>query len=170
MVSLWHNGEMARPSGIAFMLAQLGAYTSERFAARLAALDLTPAQVGVLRVVGQHPGLSQQALAERTGALPSQVVRLVDDLEDRGLLERRRSTTDRRQHELHTPQDAAERLGRILSAVRDHDAEITDVLTAAEKRTLADLLAKLAAAHQLDPEAHRSFVTRRPRTEPTRES
>jgi DNA-binding MarR family transcriptional regulator len=70
---------VARPSGIAFLLAQLGSHASERFAARLAELDLTPAHLGVLRVVGQHPGLSQQAVSERTGALPSQIVRLIDE-------------------------------------------------------------------------------------------
>jgi DNA-binding MarR family transcriptional regulator len=154
---------VARPSGIAFLLAQLGSHASERFAARLAELDLTPAHLGVLRVVGQHPGLSQQAVSERTGALPSQIVRLIDELEERGLIERRRSTSDRRQHELHTRQDAKERLAQVLSAVRDHDAEITDGLTATEKELLAELLAKLAAARQLSPEVHQSYATRRPR-------
>jgi DNA-binding MarR family transcriptional regulator len=155
---------VARPTGIAFLLAQLGAYTSERFAARLAELDLTPAHVGVLRVVGQNPGLSQQGLSERLGALPSRIVRLIDELEERGLVERRRSQTDRRNYELYVAARAGERLGAVLAAVGEHDAAITDGLTAAEKQTLAELLSKVAARQGLNPEAHPSYSTRKPRS------
>jgi DNA-binding MarR family transcriptional regulator len=154
---------VARPSGIAFLLAQLGAHTSERFAARLAELDLTQAHVGVLRVVGQNPGLSQQALSERLGALPSRIVRLVDELEERGLVERRRSKTDRRNHELYVAETAGERLGAVLAAVGEHDAEITDGLTAREKQTLVELLGKMAASQGLNPEAHSAYGARGPR-------
>jgi DNA-binding MarR family transcriptional regulator len=155
---------VARPSGIAFLLAQLGAHTSERFAARLAELDLTPAHVGVLRVVGQSPGLSQQALAERLGALPSRIVRLVDELEQRGLVERRRSQTDRRNHELYVAESAGEKLGRVLATVGEHDTDITGGLTAAEKQTLAELLGKVAAHQGLNPEAHPAYAARRARS------
>jgi DNA-binding MarR family transcriptional regulator len=154
---------VARPSGVAFLLAQLGAHVSERFADRLAALDLTPAHVGVLRVVGQNPGLSQQALSERLGALPSRIVRLVDELEERSLVERRRSQSDRRNHELYVSESAGERLGAVLAAVGEHDAEITHGLTAREKQTLVELLGKMAATQGLNPEAHPAYGTRRPR-------
>jgi len=150
-----------RPSGIAFLLAQLGAHTSERFAARLAELDLTPAHVGVLRVVGQSPGLSQQALSERLGALPSRIVRLVDELEDRGLVERRRSQTDRRNHELHVAADAGDRLAAVLAAVGEHDTEMTRGLTAREKQTLAELLAKMATEQGLGGDVHPAYGSRR---------
>jgi DNA-binding MarR family transcriptional regulator len=155
---------VSRPSGIAFLLAQLGAHTSERLAARLAELDLTPAHVGVLRVVGQNPGLSQQALSERMGALPSRIVRLVDELEGRGLVERQRSRTDRRNHELYVAADAGERLGQILGVVREHDAEITAGLSAAETKKLTELLGKMAARQGLNPEVHPSYGARRTRT------
>ena len=151
---------MPRPSGIAFLLAQLGSHVSDRFAARLAALDLTPSHVGVLRVVGQNPGLSQQALSERMGALPSRIVRLVDELEERGLVERRRSVTDRRNHELYVAEGAGERLGEVLAVVGEHDAEITTGLTAREKQTLVALLGKVAAQQELNPEAHPAYRKR----------
>lgn len=152
---------MPRPSGIAFLLAQLGAHTSERFAARLRELDLTPAHVGVLRVVGQNPGLSQQALSERLGAQPSRIVRLVDELEDRGLVERRRSQTDRRNHELYVAADAGERLGAVLAAVGEHDTEMTRGLTAKEKQTLAELLTKVAKQQGLGGDVHPAYGSRR---------
>ena len=152
---------MPRPSGIAFLLAQLGAHTSDRFADRLSELDLTPAHVGVLRVVGQSPGLSQQALSERLGALPSRIVRLVDELEERGLVERRRSQTDRRNHELYVAADAGQRLQEVLAAVGAHDTEMTRGLTAREKQTLTGLLTKVAKEQGLDGDAHPAYGNRK---------
>ena len=152
---------MPRPSGIAFLLSQLGAHTSARFAERLAELDLTPEHVGVLRVVGQQPGLSQQALAIRMGALPSRIVRLVDELEERGLVERRRSAADRRNYELHTAADAGDRIGAVMAAIGDHDAELTRGLTGTERQALAELLGKIAADQGLNPEAHPAYGRKR---------
>ena len=141
---------MPRPSGVALLLSRLGAHTSGRFADRLAELGLRPEHVAVLRTVGQRPGLSQQAVATQLGTLPSRVVRLVDELEAQGLVERRRSQVDRRLHELYTPDTARDRLAEVMATVVEHDAETTRGLTAAEKRTLAGLLAKMAAEQGLE--------------------
>src|SRR5690348_15594609 len=87
--------------GVAFLLAQIGAHATERFAERIAALDLSPAQAGLLRAVASEPGRSQQAVAEQLGVQPSRFVALVDELEQRGAVERRRNATDRRLYALH---------------------------------------------------------------------
>jgi DNA-binding MarR family transcriptional regulator len=137
------------PSGVAFLLAQVGAHVSGAFAARLAELDLTPAHAGVLRIVGQNPGLSQQALADRLGAAPSRVVKLVDELEAKGLVQRRRSGTDRRTYELYVGEAAAGRVAEVRKVVSAHDAAVTKALTSAERDTLLALLGKMADAEGL---------------------
>ena len=86
---------------IAFLLAQLGAYAAERFGERAAALDFTRPQAGLLRLISREPGQSQQAVARRLGTPPSRLVALVDGLEQRGLIERRRNPGDRRNYALH---------------------------------------------------------------------
>ncbi|MDT7546237.1 MAG: hypothetical protein QOE99_2347 [Actinomycetota bacterium] len=134
---------------MALLLAQVGTHTARRFAARVAELGLTPAHVGVLRLVGQRPGLSQQALAESLGVVPSKVVLLVDDLEARKVVERRRDPTDRRQYALHLSADADEELARVRDVVRRHDEDITAGLTATERKQLLALLSKVAAAQGL---------------------
>jgi DNA-binding MarR family transcriptional regulator len=134
---------------VALLLAQVGTHTARRFAARVAELGLTPAHVGVLRLVAQRPGLSQQALAEALGVVPSKVVLLVDDLEARRVVERRRDPTDRRQYALHLAADADEELARVRDVVRRHDEDITAALTAAERKQLLALLSKVAAAQGL---------------------
>jgi DNA-binding MarR family transcriptional regulator len=148
---------MEPPSGLALILSQLGGQVSSRFAQRLAELDVTPAHVGVLRVVGQQPGIHQQALAGRLGAAPSRVVKLVDELEERGLVERRRSRTDRRQQELHLAADAQDRMAAIRAAVRAHDADIRGALTTPELETLLGLLRKVADGLGMDPEGHPGY-------------
>src|SRR6476646_7784052 len=90
----------SRSTRTAFLLSQLGALASARFAERTRDLGLTPSQAGVLRLLGRSPGLSQRSLADRLGAVPSRVVPLIDSLEARGLVERVRSSTDRRNYEL----------------------------------------------------------------------
>ncbi len=141
------------PSGVALLLAQLGGLAAAQFAARLAELDLTPPHAGVLRIVGQNPGLSQQAVAERLGAAPSRVVKLVDELAAKGLIERHRSASDRRNYELSIPKSAADRLGAVRRAVSQHDAALVAGLSQAEVKQLVALLAKVADSQGLTPGA-----------------
>src|SRR3954454_18908985 len=89
------------PRRIAFLLSQIGAHVSVRFAERCEELGLTPSEAAVLRLVGRTPGLSQRAIADRVGTVPSRIVTLIDGLEQRELITRTRSSTDRRTYELH---------------------------------------------------------------------
>lgn len=148
---------VTRPSGLALLLSQLGAYSAGELARRLAPLDLTPAHVGVLRVLALRPGINQQELAEAIGAVPSRVVKLLDELGDRGLVERRRSESDRRHHELHLASTARTTLDAVLATVVEHDREIGAGLTAPERRELVALLTKLSAARGIGGRGHPGY-------------
>ncbi|MDQ1642317.1 MAG: hypothetical protein QOJ90_1668 [Actinomycetota bacterium] len=143
-----------KPSGVAFLLSQVGARTSTRFAERLAELGLSPAHAQVLRIVGQSPGLSQRALSERLGSVPSRVVRLVDELEAKGLVQRRPDSTDRRNHELHLNEGAMEQLAAVRQVVTNHDAAVVAALEPAEVQTLIGLLGRIAESLDLKPDVH----------------
>ncbi len=143
--------------GSAFLLAALGAYAADRFTERIAELDLTPPQTGLLRAIAAAPGQSQQALAGLVGTAPSRLVALVDSLADRGLVERRRNADDRRLHALHVTDSGRELLSRIAEVGRTHDDAMLGGLTAAERRTLRALLAKVADEHGLTPGVHPGF-------------
>lgn len=132
------------PSGIAFLLSQLGAHVTHQLAARLKEVDLTPAHLGILRTVGQHPGLSQKALSERLGAVPSRMVTLLDELEARGLVERRRSETDRRHHALFIGADATATMRTVMSAVAENDAAVVRALSDEDRNELVRLLSLIA--------------------------
>lgn len=147
--------------GAAFLLAQLGAHVAARYGERVAALDLSPAQTGVLRLVRTEPGLTQRDLATRLGVVPSTVVALVDGLESRGLVERRRSPTDRRQHALHLTDDGMRTMGEIRTVATDHDADVTAALDDDERRVLVALLRRVADQQGLSPGVHPGYATPR---------
>lgn len=143
--------------GSAFLLAALGAYAAERFTERIASLGLTPPQTGLLRAVAAHPGQSQQALARLLGTQPSRLVGLVDSLADRGLLERRRNTDDRRLHALHLTAAGEQVLRQVQEVGRAHDGAICAPLSPTERAQLRSLLARIADAHGLTPGVHPGF-------------
>jgi DNA-binding MarR family transcriptional regulator len=146
----------AGPHRTAFLLSQLGALASARFAERTRALGLTPADAGVLRLLGRAPGLNQRVLADRLGAVPSRIVALIDSLEARGLVERTRSSADRRSYELRLTENGQERLASLRRIAREHEAQLLGSLTPEQAEQLHDLLARLAAANSLDPDLHRN--------------
>lgn len=143
--------------GSAFLLAQVGAHAAARFAERVAALDLTPALTGLLRAVAATPGQSQQALARLLGTPPSRLVALVDQLDERGVLERRRNVADRRQHALHLTDSGRELLERVGAVARVHDDAICAALDPAERGRLRALLARIADDQGLTPGVHPGY-------------
>jgi DNA-binding MarR family transcriptional regulator len=143
--------------GVAFLLAQLGHHAAERFSERIAALDLTPPHAGILRAIAAAPGRSQQALSTQLGLLPSRVVAFVDDLEDRGYLERRPNPDDRRQYALYLTPAGKERMGKVSRIARQHDRAITSGLSESQRAQLRELLAALAAQQGLTPGIHPGY-------------
>lgn len=147
----------SRPKRTAFLLAQLGALAASRFAERTKPLGLTPSDAGTLRLLGRNPGLSQRSLADRLGAVPSRIVPLIDSLESRGLVERTRSSTDRRNYELRLTPDGTAALGRLRTVAEEHEAELLQGLTPEQSAQLEGLLIRLAENNGLDLEIHREL-------------
>jgi DNA-binding MarR family transcriptional regulator len=151
----------------AFLLAQIGAHAATQFGERLNGLQLMRPHAGILRLIGLTPGLSQQALARRLGILPSQLVALLDELEERGLIERRQDATDRRTYALHltrSGRDVAEQISRIA---REHDDAICAALDIHERQQLNALLGRIAEQQGLTPGVHPGYsrLGRKPRRE-----
>src|ERR1700730_4531584 len=104
----------------AFLLAQLGAHAASQFAERLGVLDLTPADAGILRLLRVAAGPSQQELAARLQIHPSRLVAILDNLEKRGVVERRPNPEDRRLYSLFLTRDGVEVLEKIGKVAREH--------------------------------------------------
>ena len=139
--------ELAQHTG--FLLSKLGLATSRRFARAMEPLGLDPRQFAVITVLGAHDGVAQQDLADRLRIHPSSMVAVIDDCESAGLLERRRDPTDRRRYAIHltaTGRSVRTRAQEVAAALRD---EMFAELDERERRTLHDLLLRLASAGPL---------------------
>ncbi|WP_313544494.1 MarR family winged helix-turn-helix transcriptional regulator [Leifsonia aquatica] len=73
-----------------FLLSQLGLQSAQRFTAALAPLGITPNRFGVLAHLSHQEGRTQQELATALGLHRNSMVGMIDDLEGRGPVERRR--------------------------------------------------------------------------------
>jgi len=149
--------ERGPQTGTAFLLAQLGSLAAEGFSQSVAAHQLTPPLVGVMRLLMAEQNLSQQQLADRLGAVPSRIVGYVDDLEERGWVVRTRDTRDRRINTLGVTERGQAEFRVIAQVARQHEQRVTDGLSDTERGELLALLAKLAALRGLTPGVHPGY-------------
>lgn len=144
---------------VAFLLSQLGHRSASVFADLIASIDLTPPHAGILRAIAAEPGRSQQALSGQLGLLPSRVVAYVDELEDRGYVERRRNPGDRRLHALYVTASGKKLLSKIGELGRQHDRLLTAGLNTQQRDTLRELLATIAEHQDVTPHIHPGYRT-----------
>jgi DNA-binding MarR family transcriptional regulator len=128
----------------AYLLVQLGSHTARRFSERLAPLGLEPRHFGMLARLAATEGQSQQAIGELIGLNPTRMVFLVDELEQRGLVERRRNAADRRSNALYLTEQGQAKLRDAQMAGREHPGQLGASLTTEERVTLTALLRRLA--------------------------
>jgi DNA-binding MarR family transcriptional regulator len=149
--------EKMERGGPAFVLAQLGAHAASQFAEKLSALDLAPADAGILRMLRVASGLSQQELAGKLGIHPSRLVAILDNLEKRGYLERRPNPGDRRLYSLHLTKNGEDVLGKIGKVAREHQDALLAALSNEERAALGSLLLKVADQQGLARGVHPGY-------------
>lgn len=143
-----------------FLLVQLGTNEHRRFAERLAALDLHPRHFGMLSHLAVSEGCSQQALGDALGVHRSALVALVDDLEQRGLAQRRRDPHDRRAYALYLTPRGRELLADLERIADDRESELLGALSATERSRLVSLLQRIAESQGLAAGVHPNLVPR----------
>jgi DNA-binding MarR family transcriptional regulator len=142
------------PQSLAFLLSQVGIHASRRFAERIAAVDLNPPLFRVLNLVAAAEGRSQQAIAAAIEIPPSRMVALVDELEQRGLVERRPDPEDRRVRALFLTAKGKRCLARGRKIAADHEEELTAGMTAVDRKRLLALLQKIVDEQTLGKGVH----------------
>jgi len=147
------NGDRA-PSTLAFLLSQVGIHASKRFAERIAAADLNPPLFRVLNLVAAAEGRSQQAIAAAIEIPPSRMVALVDEAEQRGLVERRPEPKDRRVRALFLTAEGKRCLARGREIAAQHEKELTKGMAAADRKRLVDLLQQIVDAEAIGKGVH----------------
>jgi DNA-binding MarR family transcriptional regulator len=110
----------------------------------MAAVGLTPGQLGALLMIEANQGLSQSQLGAALGIDRSSVVPLLDRLQAMALIHRTAHASDRRTHALELSEEGEALIRRLLPLLEAHERRIAGKLTAAERRTLMQLLDRIA--------------------------
>jgi DNA-binding MarR family transcriptional regulator len=115
-------------------------------AERLAPLGLTPAQERALRLIARDeepPRMTE--LADRLGIVPRSLTTVIDALEQAGLVRREIDPRNRRAILLHLTERGTAVRDDLREARRRAAEDLFAPLPAADRETLAGLLARLAA-------------------------
>jgi DNA-binding MarR family transcriptional regulator len=132
------------PPSVAYLLSTLGYEVSRDLGARLADVGLELRQFGLLRLVAQDDGQSQRALGAVLEITPNRMVGLVDDLERRGLIERRAHPVDRRAYALALTDAGRALLATAFQAAFGVERDVCSGLSPDERGQLLGLLRKVA--------------------------
>lgn len=96
----------------------------------------------VLVVLDENQDLSQQQVSEALGIDRSDVVRLIDSLEQAGYVVRTRDSADRRRYQLTITQAGKAERTRVDALIRSSTDRLLGTLDAAERHTLHRLALK----------------------------
>jgi DNA-binding MarR family transcriptional regulator len=105
--------------------------------------ELSPGRAGIMLLIEANPGVAQGRLAEAVQLDRSTMVGVVDSLEERGLIERRRGL-DRRTNGLWLTPSGRSLALRLRRRIERHERRVAASLSVAEREQLLFLLGKLA--------------------------
>jgi MarR family transcriptional regulator, temperature-dependent positive regulator of motility len=127
--------------GLIELINQLNKSLYKRTSEELLGMRLR--QFLALAKVRDHPGISQQELAEMLLLDPNAAVLLLNELEDLGYSMRRRDPEDRRRHILELTDAGRQAIARAEKGRESIEGEVLGGLSAEEKQTLRKLLTRV---------------------------
>ena len=130
-----------------FLLKRLGMRAKEKSIEAYEANGLHPYHHAILAVIDQGERQTQGEIADALGYDRGQLVGLLDELEDVGLVERRRDPNDRRRHIVSMTPAGKKMLTKLRAVSARLNEEFLAALDADEREQLHSLLLTLAGEH-----------------------
>jgi DNA-binding MarR family transcriptional regulator len=131
----------------AFLLKRLGWAIKDRTFAAFEAAGESPYHYSVLAVLEESARETQATIADALGYDRSWLVGLLDELEEAGLIERRRDPADRRRHLVSLKPAGKKKLAHLRAISKAVEEEFLGPLDAEQRDQLHAVLLTLAAHH-----------------------
>lgn len=115
------------------------------------ALDIKPAQFSTLEIIHKNPGLRQTTLAKALKIQRTNMVGMLDKLQQRGLIERKASDKDLRAHALHLTSKGEKLLEHLHRQFYEHEGLLLERLGDESYEQVREGLLKIISSdHILD--------------------
>jgi DNA-binding MarR family transcriptional regulator len=124
-------------------LARVGRRAAE---SSMAPGGLRPRHLIALQLLSERGPANQQGLADALSLDPSNVVGLLNELEERELITRRRDRADRRRHIVELSALGEDELALAYARLSDVEDDLLSALSPDERATLYDLLVRAVGA------------------------
>ncbi len=114
------------------------------------ALDIKPAQFSTLEIIYNNPGLRQTTLAKALNIQRTNMVGMLDKLQQRGLIERKASTKDLRAHALHLTNKGEKLLDHLHRQFHEHEGILRERLGDESYDQVREGLLKIVRSDQIN--------------------
>ncbi len=111
----------------------------------LAGTGMRRALFAILSVVEANPGINQGATGRVLGIQRANMVALINELVDRGWVDRNVDAGNRRAFALTIGRAGSAKLAECHARIREHEEQMLSGLDAPDRRRLIELLAKIEA-------------------------
>jgi DNA-binding MarR family transcriptional regulator len=129
------------------LLSLAAIHSDRRVNEELARVDARKWHYAVLATLAESGPASQSQLSDRTGIYRSDVVAVINELAERGQVERSPNPADRRQNVITLTAPGRQQLHKLDKLLAKVEDEILAPLTAPEREQLARLLTVLVDHH-----------------------
>jgi DNA-binding MarR family transcriptional regulator len=125
------------------LMIKLGRITNHRFAEALEPFGVRPRHVAALIELRDHGELTQQSLCARLHIDPTNLVAILNELEQRGLATRRRDPEDRRRHIVEVSKSGVAVIEKVSEVMDGVENELLEGLEPGEREQLEGLLTSI---------------------------
>lgn len=137
---------------LGYQLAQASISTASVFMQLVGEpFGLRPVEFTVLSLINENPGSSLARLAQALAVTAPNITMWIDRLEERGLVQRERSETDRRAQHLHATPLGRQLVANATQQLHDGERALLAHLSEGERTILIELLHKVARGRPARP-------------------